>query len=91
MPNTAMNEKIHDLIKTIIPYSKPFTVVVKKVLLLLEEMGLKCHEYEIENIKHEITFFYPPLKEIRYSVCKKIFKYIITEFSKGLYHEVILY
>lgn len=45
MPNTAMNEKIHDLIKTIIPYSKPFTVVVKKVLLLLEEMGLKCHEY----------------------------------------------
>jgi hypothetical protein len=45
MPNTAMNEKIHDLIKTIIPYSKPFTVVVNKVLLLLEEMGLKCHEY----------------------------------------------
>jgi hypothetical protein len=35
MPNTAMNEKIHDLIKSILPYSKPFTVVVKKTLLLL--------------------------------------------------------
>lgn len=36
MPNTAMNEKTHDLIKAIIPYSKPFTVVAKKILLYLE-------------------------------------------------------
>jgi hypothetical protein len=43
MPNTTMNEKIHDLIKTIIPYSKPFTVVAKKILLYLEELGLKCY------------------------------------------------
>jgi hypothetical protein len=35
MPNAAMNEKIHDLIKVIILYSKPFTVVAKKVLLFL--------------------------------------------------------
>lgn len=45
MPNTAMNEKIHDLIKTVLPYSKPFTVAVKKILLYLEELGLKCLEY----------------------------------------------
>ena len=32
LPNTSMNEKIHDLIKTILPYSKPFTVVVKRVI-----------------------------------------------------------
>jgi hypothetical protein len=32
LPNTSMNEKIHDLIKTIIPYSKPFTVVVTKTI-----------------------------------------------------------
>ena len=36
MPNTSMNEKLHDLIKGIIPYSKPFTVVAKKVLIYLE-------------------------------------------------------
>jgi hypothetical protein len=77
MPNTAMNEKIHDMIKTVLPYSKPFTVATKKILLYLEELGLKCYEYEFENIKYEITFFYPALKEIRYSVCKSIFKEIV--------------
>ena len=45
MPNTAMNEKIHDLIKKQIPFSKPFTVVVQLVFNLLEDLGLKCLEY----------------------------------------------
>jgi len=30
-----MNEKLHDLIKAIIPYSKPFTVVVRKICCFL--------------------------------------------------------
>jgi hypothetical protein len=47
MPNTSMNEKVHDLIKGIIPYSKPYTVVVKKILMFLEELGLKCYEVEL--------------------------------------------
>ena len=47
MPNTSMNEKVHDLIKAVIPFSKPFTVVVQKVFNYLEELGLKCHEYEL--------------------------------------------
>ena len=38
MPNTSMNEKLHDLLKGIMPYSKPFTVVVKKSLLFLENL-----------------------------------------------------
>jgi hypothetical protein len=74
MPNTAMNEKIHDLIKTVQPYSKPFTVTVKKILLYLEELGLKCLEYELESVKYEDIYSYPQLKEIRYLVCKSIFK-----------------
>lgn len=45
MPNTTTNEKIHDLIKSMIPYSKPFTLVTKKILLYLEDLGIKCHEY----------------------------------------------
>jgi hypothetical protein len=52
MPNTAMNEKIHDLIKTVLPYSKPFTVAIKKILLYLEELGHKCLEYELETVKY---------------------------------------
>jgi hypothetical protein len=39
MLNAAMNKKIHDLIKTVLPYSKSFTVVVKKIPLYLEELG----------------------------------------------------
>ena len=35
LPNSSMNEKVHDLIKNIIPYSKPFTVAVKKMLQYL--------------------------------------------------------
>jgi hypothetical protein len=85
MPNTAMNEKIHDLIKSIIPYSKPFTVVAKKTLLYLEELGLKCYSYEIEQQKLETTFYYPPLKEIRYRVCKSIFREVALEFSKSIH------
>lgn len=77
MPNTAMNEKIHDLIKTVLPYSKPFTVAVKKILLYLEELGVKCLEYELESVKYEDIFFYPQLKEIRYLVCKSVFKEIV--------------
>jgi len=52
MLNAAMNKKIHDLIKTVLPYSKSFTVVVKKIPLYLEELGWKCHEYELENMKY---------------------------------------
>lgn len=33
----------------------------------------------------ENTFSYPPLKEIRFSVCKSIFKEIVTEFSKSIH------
>ena len=64
IPNTAMNEKLHDMIKGVIPYSKPFTVVVRKTLTYLEEIGLKCHEFELETItiKYEDILHYPPLK-----------------------------
>ena len=59
-----MNEKLHDMIKGVIPYSKPFTVVVRKTLTYLEEIGLKCHEFELETItiKYEDILHYPPLK-----------------------------
>lgn len=88
MPNTAMNEKIHDLIKTVLPYSKPFTTAVKNILLYLEELGLKCLDYELETVKYEDIFLYPQLKEIRYIVCKSIFKEVITQFSKSIHHEI---
>jgi hypothetical protein len=42
LPNTSMNEKIHDLLKKIIPYSKPFTVVVPKIIEYLENLGERC-------------------------------------------------
>jgi len=42
-----MNEKIHDLLKRIIPYSKPFTVVVTKTIEYLEDLGQKCEEYKL--------------------------------------------
>ena len=67
-----MNEKVHDLLKTVIPYSKPFTVAVKKILLYLEELGLKCHEFDLHNIKYEDLYHYPQMKEIRFTVCKPI-------------------
>ena len=62
LPNSSMNEKVHDLIKNIIPYSKPFTVAVKKMLLYLEELGLKCHEFELSTVKYESLYHYPALK-----------------------------
>jgi hypothetical protein len=34
-----MNEKINDLIKRIMPYSKPFTVAVPKLINYLEDLG----------------------------------------------------
>jgi len=83
-----MNEKIHDLIKTVLPYSKPFTVAVKNILLYLEELGLKCLDYELETVKYEDIFLYPQLKEIRYIVCKSIFKEVIMQFSKSIHHEI---
>jgi hypothetical protein len=42
LPNTSMNEKLHDLIKRIIPSSKPFTVVVQRIIDYLEELGDRC-------------------------------------------------
>ena len=53
LPSTTINEKIHDLIKNIIPYSKPFTVVVKKTIEYLEQLGTKCFDYELETTKYE--------------------------------------
>ena len=50
LPNTSMNEKIHDLMKSILPYSKPFTVVVIKVIEYLEDLGEKCEDYKLENL-----------------------------------------
>ena len=32
MPNTSMNEKLHDLVKSFMPYSRPFTVAVKGII-----------------------------------------------------------
>lgn len=52
LPNNSMNEKLHDLIKGVIPYSKPFTVAVRKIMDYLEELGMKCHEYELESSKY---------------------------------------
>lgn len=51
LPNTSMNEKIHDLLKRIIPYSKPFTVIVRKTIDYLEELGNKCEEYQLEKLQ----------------------------------------
>ena len=62
MPNTSMNEKVHDLIKRVLPFSKPFTVVVQKVFNLLEELGIKCYGYELESNKFEEIYRYMPLK-----------------------------
>jgi hypothetical protein len=42
-----MNEKIHDLLKRIIPYSKPFTVVVPKIIEYLEYLGQRCEDYQL--------------------------------------------
>jgi len=64
LPNTSMNEKVHDLIKSIIPCSKPFTVVVSKIIEYLEELGSKCHNYELEKNKIEDLFDFPALKEV---------------------------
>ena len=89
LPNTSMNEKTHDLIKAILPYSKPFTVAVNKILCYLEELGLKCHDVEFETIKYEEFFHYPAIKELRFSVCKSIMKELMREFSMSLHHELI--
>ena len=47
LPGTTINEKIHDMIKSIIPFSKPFTVTVKKITEYLEQLGVKCFDYKL--------------------------------------------
>jgi len=79
-----MNEKVHDLIKSIIPCSKPFTVVVSKIIEYLEELGSKCHNYELEKNKIEDLFDFPALKEVRFLVCKSVFTKIVSQLSKSL-------
>ena len=87
LPNTSMNEKIHDLLKRFIPYSKPFTVVVRKVIDYLEELGDKCEEYQLETLKIESLFNFVALKKVRFLVCKSVFAKIILQFSKSIAYE----
>lgn len=63
-------------------------MAVRKILLYLEEMGVKCHEFEFDTIKYEDLFHYPPLKEIRYSVCKSVMKAVVLEVSMAFHHEM---
>jgi hypothetical protein len=51
LPNTSMNEKIHDLMKRIMPYSKPFTVTVTKIIDYLEDLGQRCDQYQLESLQ----------------------------------------
>jgi len=87
LPNTSMNEKIHDLLKRFIPYSKSFTVIVSKVIDYLEELGDKCEEYQLETLQIESLFNFAALKEVRFLVCKSIFAKIIHQFSKSIAYE----
>jgi hypothetical protein len=90
LPNTSMNEKIHDLLKAIIPYSKPFTVVVTKTIEYLEDLGQKCDEYKLENLQIETFFNFPALKEIRFLVCQSIFSKIVHQISKSISYEATI-
>jgi uncharacterized protein YlxP (DUF503 family) len=87
LPNTSMNEKIHDLLKRVIPYSKPFTVVVRKTIDYLEELGDKCEDYHLETLRIEQYFNFSSLKEVRFLVCKAIMAKIIHQFSISILHE----
>jgi hypothetical protein len=79
LPNTSMYEKIHDLLKRIIPYSKPFTVVVRKAIDYLDELGDKCEQYQWEALKIENLFNFPALKEVRFLVCKAVVTKLIHQ------------
>jgi hypothetical protein len=87
LPNTSMNEKIHDLIKRILPYSKPFTVSVTKMIDYLEELGKKCDQYQLETLQIENLFNFPSLKEARFLVCKAIMLKIMHQLSKSIAYE----
>lgn len=78
----SINEKTNDMMKTVIPRSRPLSDVLSRILKFLEELGAKADVPKIEKTKVEKIFGCLEVKEIRCMLHEKVFGEFVKELGK---------
>ncbi len=60
--STTINEKAHDIIKKMIPFEKPYHIVLDQLIKVADQLLSICDNYKIEQAQFEKYYCSPEIK-----------------------------
>lgn len=86
--STSRAEKVNDLIKAKIPYEVGVLKVISAVTEVMDALGKKGANVEIDKVSYEDLFRNDRLKDLRLRLHRKIFRLLLEAYVRSLSYTV---